>query len=50
MEESLCRSRYRWKDNTKNDLKDIYSEDVDWIRTLVGFCEHGNESSRFTSD
>jgi hypothetical protein len=32
----LGRSRHRWEDNIKMDLKEIECEDVDWIHLAQG--------------
>jgi hypothetical protein len=54
-ERSLGRSRPRWGDNIKMDLKEIGWEGVDWIHLaqsepLVGPCEHSNELSAFAKN
>jgi hypothetical protein len=47
----LGRPRHRWEDTIKLDLREIGIDGANWIRLaqdrvrLVGFCEHGNESS-----
>jgi hypothetical protein len=47
---SLGRSRRRWEDNIKMDLRETRFDVVNWIRTalespVASFCEHGNEPS-----
>jgi hypothetical protein len=44
---SLGRSRRRWVDNIKIDLKEIGWDSMDWIDLVQdkGSCEHGNELS-----
>jgi hypothetical protein len=48
---SLGRSRRRWEDNIKMDLRETGIDGVNWIRLaqdggpMAGFCEHGNELS-----
>jgi hypothetical protein len=42
----LGRTRRRWEDNIKIDLRDIGWGDVDWTGQVAGSCEHGNEPSR----
>jgi hypothetical protein len=39
---------YKWEDNIRRDLREIWWEGVDWIhlaqdRWMVGSCEHSNE-------
>jgi hypothetical protein len=42
---------HRWEENIKMVLKQVWSCELDWSgvgwSTLVGFCEHSNESSDF---
>jgi hypothetical protein len=42
---TVGRSRHRWEDNIKMDLKEIECKNVDWIhlKQVAGFCEHHNE-------
>jgi hypothetical protein len=35
----LGRTRHRWEDNIKMDLKEVGCEGLDW-----GICERGNDS------
>jgi hypothetical protein len=47
----LGRSRRRWVDNIKMDLREIGWDDMDWIdlvqdrESVEGSCEHSNELS-----
>jgi hypothetical protein len=43
----LGRSRRRWEDNIKMDLREIGWGGMDWIDLgpVEGSCEHGNEPS-----
>jgi hypothetical protein len=47
----LGRSRCRWEDNIKTDLRELGFDEANWIRLaqdrvrLRGFCEHVNEPS-----
>jgi hypothetical protein len=47
----LGRSRRRWEDNIRMDLREIVWGGMDWINLaqdrdpLEGSCEHGNEPS-----
>jgi len=48
---SLGRTRHRWEDNIRIDVREIGWECVDWIYLaqdkgpVAGCCEHGNEPS-----
>jgi hypothetical protein len=45
----LRRSRHRWEDNIRMDLKEIRWEGVDWMHlALTGSCKCGNEPSGST--
>jgi hypothetical protein len=47
----LGRSRRRWEDDIKMDLREIGIDGVNWIRLaqdkdpVLGFCEHSNDPS-----
>jgi hypothetical protein len=43
----LGRSRHRWKDGIRMDLREIGWGSVDWIglRLVVGSCDYGDEPS-----
>jgi hypothetical protein len=41
----LGRSKHRWKDNIKMELREIGWGSTDWIDLAQGSCEHGNEPS-----
>jgi len=51
-EETTWKTRHRWEDNIRMDLREVWWEDVDWIHLAhyrdqwqAGSSEHRNESS-----
>jgi hypothetical protein len=47
MKRPLRRSRHKWEDNIKMDLRELGIDGANWIELaqVVEFCEHGNELS-----